>query len=65
MDDPIHPEGIYACEGCGKTYPEYVNGCIACWDDDLTPEQNRRKYPRRGVKLVVPESASPGGPSNG
>ena len=21
-------EGIYRCEGCGKTHPEYINGCI-------------------------------------
>lgn len=26
--DPIHPEGIYVCEGCGRTYPEYINGCV-------------------------------------
>jgi hypothetical protein len=26
--DPIHPEGIYRCSGCGCIYPEYVNGCV-------------------------------------
>ena len=58
--DPFHPEGIYACEGCGKTYPEYVNGCIVCWDDDLSPEANREKYPHRGVRLIVlDESVKP------
>lgn len=53
--DPIHPEGIYVCEGCGQTYPEYVNGCVKCWDDDLTSEENRMKYPRRSVRLLVSE----------
>ena len=28
MTDPIHGDGIFECEGCGKTYPEYVNGCV-------------------------------------
>lgn len=36
-------EGIWQCEGCGKTYPEYVNGCV---EDHGRP---------RGVVLVVPE----------
>lgn len=43
MSDPWHPEGIYQCEGCGKVYPEYVNGCV---------EEHER--PRR-VALVVAE----------
>jgi hypothetical protein len=59
MSDPIHPEGIYACEGCGQTYAEYFNGCVHCWDDDLTIEQNRRKYPKRKVRLVIPEGETP------
>lgn len=54
VSDPMHPEGIYACEGCGHTYPEYVNGCDYCWDEELDAEANRRKYPRRSVRLVVP-----------
>jgi hypothetical protein len=29
-DDPIHPEGIYVCTGCGQIYAEYVNGCPRC-----------------------------------
>ena len=41
--DPIHPEGIYVCDGCGRTYPEYVNGCV-----------NDHGPPRR-VALVVDE----------
>lgn len=53
--DPIHPEGLYACEGCRATFPEYINGCPHCWDADLTIEQNRRKYPRRRVALVALE----------
>lgn len=53
--DPIHPEGIYQCEGCGTMYPEYVNGCVVCWDDELTSDENRAKYPHRSVRLVVPE----------
>lgn len=43
MSDPFHPEGIYRCNGCGRTYPEYVNGCV-----------NDHPSPRR-VELVVPE----------
>ena len=43
MSDPWHPEGIYQCEGCGRTYPEYVNGCLS--DHDRP----------RSVRLVVPE----------
>jgi hypothetical protein len=42
--DPIHPEGIYQCEGCGKVYPEYINGCLN-WHDDMS----------RRVALVVME----------
>lgn len=41
MSDPIHPEGIYRCDGCGRTYAEYVNGCV----EDHGP-------PRK-VRLVV------------
>ena len=58
MSDPIHPEGIYQCEGCGKTYPEYINGCIACWDDALTTEANQLRFPKRSVRLIVPEVSS-------
>jgi hypothetical protein len=53
MSDPIHPEGIYACEGCGRTLAEYINGCPHCWDDDLTITENQAKYPRRSVRLVA------------
>lgn len=24
----MRPEGIWECNGCGRTYPEYVNGCV-------------------------------------
>lgn len=48
-------EGIFACEGCGTTYAEYVNGCVVCWDDNLTTGENRVKFQHRGVKLIVPE----------
>lgn len=54
-DNPFHPDGIYACEGCGRTYAEYINGCLDCWDDSLTTDENRRRFPRRGVRLVVPD----------
>ena len=46
-DDPIHPEGIWSCEGCGRTYPEYINGCV---NDHGSP---------RGVRLAVPEGPLP------
>jgi predicted ATP-dependent serine protease len=52
-------ERIYACQGCGRTYAEYVNGCVACWDDELSIEANRAKYPRR--KVVPAASLSDGG----
>lgn len=45
MDDPWHPEGIYQCNGCGRVYPEYVNGCVA-----------HESWPRK-VTLVVQETA--------
>lgn len=43
--DPWHPEGIWQCNGCGRTYPEYVNGCV---EDHERP---------RKVVLVIPEEA--------
>ena len=46
-DDPIHPEGIWSCEGCGRTYPEYINGCV---NDHGSP---------RGVRLAIPEGPMP------
>ena len=55
--DEAHPEGIYRCEGCGKTYPEYVNGCVFCWDDDPSTEENWLRYPHRSVRLIVPEES--------
>lgn len=24
----MRPEGIWACNGCGRQYAEYVNGCV-------------------------------------
>lgn len=41
--DPWHPEGIYQCNGCGRTYLEYVNGCV---EDHGEP---------RKVALVLPD----------
>lgn len=32
--DPIHGDGIFQCEGCGRLYPEYMNGCVE--DHDYT-----------------------------
>jgi hypothetical protein len=49
--DPIHPEGIWVCEGCSAIYGEYVNGCV---EDHPAP---------RGVKLRVPESHQAEAPS--
>ncbi len=40
-------EGIWQCNGCGKTYPEYVNGCV---EDHGRP---------RSVQLAVAEPAKP------
>ena len=37
------PEGIYACNGCGRTYAEYINGCV---EDHAAP---------RSVRLAIPE----------
>ena len=34
-------DGIFVCEGCSRTYPEYVNGCVEEHD-----------APRRVVLLV-------------
>lgn len=45
--DPVHPEGIYVCNGCGQTYPEYINGCI-----------NDHQPPRK-VVLIIPEQDDP------
>ena len=44
MSDPWHPEGIYQCSGCGRTYPEYVNGCV-----------NTHSHLSSKVVLIVPE----------
>jgi ribosomal protein L37AE/L43A len=42
-------EGIWQCEGCGRIYPEYVNGCV----EDHEP-------PRK-VVLVIEESVHQNG----
>jgi hypothetical protein len=39
----------YVCRGCFRAYAEYVNGCVWCWDDGLTIDENRAKYPDRKV----------------
>lgn len=38
-------EGIFRCNGCGRLYPEYVNGCL----EDHAP-------PRR-VELIIVDHA--------
>jgi len=43
--DPIHGDGIFECNGCGRLYGEYVNGCV---EDHGNP---------RKVRLVVPDHA--------
>lgn len=43
-------EQKFQCQGCKTIYPEYVNGCPKCWDSNLTPEENRKKFPNRGVR---------------
>lgn len=45
-------EGIFQCEGCGRIYPEYLNGCLGEHDGS------------RRVALVVeddPPSPTAGG----
>lgn len=47
-----NPQGeyiIWACNNCQTVYGEYVNGCPKCWDENLTPKENREKYPDRAV----------------
>ena len=39
----------WECEGCKTRFAEYVNGCPRCWDDNLSSEKNRKKYPNRKV----------------
>lgn len=39
-------EGIFRCNGCGRTYSEYVNGCV----EDHGPP--------RSVELAIPEQDS-------
>jgi hypothetical protein len=38
-------EGIFRCEGCGRIYPEYINGCLDEHDGS------------RSVRLVVEDPA--------
>lgn len=45
MGDPIHGDGIFECNGCGRLYGEYINGCV---EDHGNP---------RKVRLVVPDHA--------
>lgn len=42
----------WRCEGCDAYYAEYCNGCVHCWDYNLSEEENRIKFPNRGVRLV-------------
>jgi hypothetical protein len=43
MSDPIHGDGVFQCNGCGRLYHEYVNGCV---EEHDAP---------RSVKLTVPD----------
>jgi hypothetical protein len=43
----MKPEGIWQCDGCGRTFPEYINGCT---EDHPAP---------RKVRLAIPEEANP------
>lgn len=45
MGFPSMHEGIWQCEGCKRTYPEYINGCL---EDHDRP---------RSVRLVIEEPA--------
>lgn len=44
---------IWICVGCKREYGEYVNGCTKCWDDDLSIDENRKKYPNRKVIRMI------------
>jgi len=43
---------IWECNGCGGLYSEYINGCGSCWDDELSVEENNKKYSNRKVVRV-------------
>lgn len=45
----------WRCYGCWKKYAEYLNGCSACWRDDLSVEQNNKIFPRRKVIKIIRE----------
>jgi len=46
------PDLPFVCEGCKTRYAEYINGCPRCWINDLSDEENRMIFPRRGVVLL-------------
>src|SRR4051794_3393848 len=40
------------CEGCLRWHSEYTNGCLYCWRDELTREENIKLFPNRKVILI-------------
>lgn len=45
----------WRCEGCNQKYGEYVNGCVFCWREQISPEENRKLFPERAVRLTPRE----------
>lgn len=45
----------HRCGGCKRKYAEYVNGCVFCWRDDLSREENQKLFPNRSVWPVARE----------
>lgn len=52
MQEPLKGEQ-WRCEGCGRKYAEYGNGCSrsSCWNHDLSREENCKKFPVRGIRI--------------
>lgn len=44
---------VFACKGCGARYAEYVNGCVHCWDYNLSREENLKKDTERSVRPLT------------
>jgi hypothetical protein len=53
MGDPIHGDGIFECNGCGRLYSEYINGCV-----------EEHGNPRK-VRLIVPDPPGDSGRTGG
>lgn len=41
----------WRCENCQRKFGEYVNGCVFCWRDELSREENLKLFPSRSVRL--------------